>query len=143
MSHDDPYPEYFGHDKVSLFGVGDMPAAPPAPPGSTARRSGDAAVADALSKVGSTQPRPGQKPAMAPLHPVRKQALRREAEHAMFAQSMRRLARREGAPDPATHVNVAWRTMLAPAYTRLPWGVKRRIVAVTSGVRGWTSRSRG
>jgi hypothetical protein len=43
---------YFGHDKVALHGSGGMPASPPAPPGSTARKAGETAVSDALSTAG-------------------------------------------------------------------------------------------
>jgi hypothetical protein len=142
VSEEHPHPEWFGHDKVALFGAGGMPAAPPAPPGSPARRQGDAALADALSKVGSRQPRPGQFPATAAPKSSVKRAMRRQAETALFTRSQRSLGPRVGAPDPAVEVNPAWRYVIGPVYTRLPWGLKRRIVSATSGVKGWRGGGR-
>ena len=61
--------EYFGHDKVALHGRGGMPAAPPAPPGSTARKAGETALADALRTAGTpgeaARAPPGRPPAQA------------------------------------------------------------------------------
>ena len=58
MSAHDPIPEnlqeYFGHDKVAHHGRGGLPAAPPAPPGSTARKAGENAVADGAEYVVDT-----------------------------------------------------------------------------------------
>ena len=67
MSDDDPripeaVREYFGHDKVAHHGRGGLPAAPPAPPGSTARKAGETALADALSRVGTPGRAPGRLP---------------------------------------------------------------------------------
>ena len=66
MSAHDPIPEnlqeYFGHDKVAHHGRGGLPAAPPAPPGSTARKAGENAVADGLAKAGTAGVRPGLPP---------------------------------------------------------------------------------
>jgi hypothetical protein len=145
VSHEPEIPEhlreYFGHDKVAFFGSGGLPAAPPAPPGSPARRQGEAALADALSKVGSREPRPGTKPAATPPRPAFPRLMRSGSERALMEISMRRLGRRTGAQPP--HVESPWlfRAVVAPVYRLIPWGLKKRIVTMTSGVKGWrTSR---
>ena len=42
-------------------------------------------------------------------------------------------------PVPAPHAASSWfwRSVFAPAYSVIPWGLKRRMVAVGSGVKGW------
>lgn len=132
-----PHPEWFGHDKVAVWGPGGLPAAPPAPPGSNARNQGDRALADALSKAGTPGQRPGVRPVARAPKPQMKRRMRMDAESALFTRSMRRLAARDGAPEPRTHVKPLWRSVLGPAYALLPWAVKRRVVRLTSGVRGW------
>jgi hypothetical protein len=130
---------YFGHDKVALFGSGGLPAAPPAPPGSPARRQGEAALADALSKVGSREPRPGMRPAAMPPKPALPRLMRSRSERALMEASMRRMAPSIGAPPPHGHSPWVFRSVVGPAYGAVPWGLKKRIVAATSGVKGWTT----
>jgi hypothetical protein len=131
--------DYFGHDKVVLFGAGGMPAAPPAPPGSPARRQGEAALRDALSKVGTPGPRRGAHPAARPPRKRLPQTMRSSGERALMEVSMRELGGRVGFPPPQPSAGWFWRAVFAPAYRRIPWGVKRRMVAMTSGVRRWRS----
>ena len=83
--------EYFGHDKVAHHGRGGLPAAPPAPPGSTARKAGQNAVADGLAKAGTPGVRPGAKPAKVPPKPALPRRMRAGGERALFEQTMRRL----------------------------------------------------
>lgn len=133
--------EWFGHDKVAWMGSGGIPAAPPAPPGSNARRAGETALADALSKVGSSEPRPGMTPASPIPKPRMNRLMRLGSEQALMERSMRRYGPRIGAPAP--HVESPWffRVLVAPIYSAIPWSLKRKIVAMTSGVKGWrTSR---
>jgi hypothetical protein len=129
--------EYFGHDRVAHHGRGGLPAAPPAPPGSTARKAGETALADALSRVGTPGPRPGAFPAALPPRPERARRMRAGGERAMMEASQRRFGPPSGHPPPHAQVGWFWRSVFAPAYTRLPWGLKRRMVAVGSGVKGW------
>jgi hypothetical protein len=129
--------EYFGHDKVALHGDGGMPAAPPAPPGSTARRAGEAALADALSKVGTRGRRPGQFPAVLPPRPGLVRRMRAGGERAVLEASQRRFGPAVRAPAPHLESGWFWRSVFAPAYARIPWTVKRRMVAASSGVKGW------
>jgi hypothetical protein len=144
VSHEPEIPEhlrgYFGHDKVAFFGTGGLPAAPPAPPGSTARRQGEAALADALSKVGSTAPRPGMKPCATPPKPALTRLMRGSSERALMERSMRRMAPRTGAPSPHAESPWLFRAVIGPVYAAVPWSVKKRIVAATSGVKGWATR---
>ena len=144
MSHEPEIPEhlrpYFGHDKVAFFGSGGLPAAPPAPPGSPARRQGEAALADALSKVGSPEPRPGQKPCARPPKPKLPRLMRGSSERALMERSMRRMAPRTGAPKPHVESPLIFRGVVGPVYAVVPWTVKKRIVAMTSGVKGWATR---
>ena len=134
--------EYFGHDKVALFGSGGMPAAPPAPPGSPARRQGEVARADALAKVGSREPRPGMTPAALPSRPALLRLVRMQSERALMESSMQALGRRIGAPPPHRESGVLFRYVVAPVYRAVPWKLKKRIVAVASGVRGWRTAGR-
>jgi hypothetical protein len=146
MSEHEEIPEhlrgYFGHDKVALFGSGGMPAAPPAPPGSPARRQGEAALADALSKVGSLRPRPGTKPAVVPPKPMLPRLMRARGERALMERSMRELGARVGFGPPYPEAGWFWRGVFAPMYRAIPWGIKRRMVAMTSGVKRWRSERR-
>jgi hypothetical protein len=129
--------EWFGHDKVALHGSGGLPAAPPAPPGSTARKAGEAALAQALSVAGTPGVRPGQRPAALPPKPGLPRAMRSNGERALMEASMRRLGGRAGAPAPHAGAGWFWRSVFAPVYSAIPWGIKRRMVAITSGVKGW------
>jgi hypothetical protein len=142
MTHDDPrIPEsvrqYFGHDKVALHGSGSMPAAPPAPPGSTARKAGETALADALAKVGTPGPRPGQFPAVHPPAPRLARRMRAGGERALMEASQRRFGPAAGHPPPQSAAGWFWRSVFAPVYSASPWGLKRRMVAMTSGVKRW------
>lgn len=128
---------YFGHDKVALFGTGGMPASPPAPPGSPARRQGEAALADALSKVGTDAPRIGAKPVVAPPRPALPRLMRMKGEKALMGASMRDLARRQVSRPPAVRAGLVWDRLFVPVYRRIPWGLKRRMVGLSSGVRRW------
>ncbi|MDX6645709.1 MAG: hypothetical protein QOK40_1436 [Miltoncostaeaceae bacterium] len=137
--HDERLREYFGHDRVALFGAGGMPAAPPAPPGSPARRQGEAALADALSKVGKPGPRIGAKPAAPKIRPSLAGAMRSRGERALMEAGMRDSARRNGSAEPLLQSNPFWRLVFVPAYRALPWAVKRTMATTTSGVRGWST----
>ena len=143
MSAHDPIPEgleeYFGHDKVAHHGRGGLPAAPPAPPGSTARAAGQNAVADGLAKAGTPGVRPGARPAVVPPRPALPRRMRAGGERALFEQSMRRLGAGSRAPAPHTAAGRFWSGLFAPAYGAIPWGLKRRMVAMTSGVKRWRS----
>ena len=147
MSDDDPRSpehlrEYFGHDKVAFHGRGGMPAAPPAPPGSTARKAGETARADALAKVGTPGRRPGDRPAAVKAPPKLPQRMRANGERALFESSQRKLGPVTGAPAPHGAAGWFWRSVFAPVYSRLPWGFKRRMVGMTSGVRKWKTEDR-
>ena len=129
--------EYFGHDKVAHHGRGGMPAAPPAPPGSTARKAGENAVADGRAKARTPGLRPGAKPAKAPPRPALPRRMRSGGERALFERSMRRLGPAAKAPPPHAAAGAFWRVAFAPVYAKIPWGLKRRMVAMTSGVKRW------
>jgi hypothetical protein len=129
--------EYFGHEKVALFGAGGMPATPPAPPGTPARRAGETAVADALAKAGIPGRRIGDRPAVAPPKPTLSGALRERSERALMEASMRELGRRHGSPPPHAGSGLLWRSLFVPVYRVLPWGLKRRMATVASGVKAW------
>jgi hypothetical protein len=137
--HDPPEAlrEWFGHDKVALHGSGGLPAAPPAPPGSTARKAGETALAQALSVVGTPGSRPGQHPAALPPKPGLPRAMRSNGERALMEASMRRMGSKEGLPAPHAGAGWFWRSVFAPVYSAIPWGIKRRMVTMTSGVKGW------
>jgi hypothetical protein len=143
VSDDDRIPErvreYFGHDKVAFHGSGGMPAAPPAPPGSTARKAGETAHADALAKAGTPGMRPGARPAAIPPKPKLPRAMRSAGERALMQASQRRYGRAVRAPAPHAEGGWFWSSVFAPAYARIPWGLKRRMVAMTSGVKKWRS----
>ena len=85
--------EYFGHDKVAHRGRGGLPAAPPAPPGSTARKAGENAVADGLAKARTPGRRPGDHPAALPPKPKLPRAMRSGGERALMEASQRRFGR--------------------------------------------------
>jgi hypothetical protein len=129
--------EYFGHDKVAHHGSGGLPAAPPAPPGSTARKAGETARADALSKVGTPGRRPGDFPAALPPKPEMARRMRASGERAMLEASQRRFGPAAGAPAPHASSPWFWRSVFAPVYSAIPWALKRRMVGWGSGVRGW------
>lgn len=141
MSAHDPIPEgleeYFGHDKVAHHGRGGLPAAPPAPPGSTARKAGQNAVADGLAKARTPGPRPGARPAVVPPRPALPRRMRAGGERALVERSMRRLGPRASAPAPHSGAGWFWSGLFAPVYAAIPWGLKRRMVAMTSGGRRW------
>jgi len=143
MNEDDRIPEsvreYFGHDRVAFHGRGGMPAAPPAPPGSTARKAGETALADALSKAGTPGRRPGDHPAAVPPKPRLARAMRSAGERALMQASQRRFGPTANAPAPHGEGGWFWRSVFAPVYSAVPWGLKRRMVAMTSGVKGWRS----
>ncbi len=129
--------EYFGHDKVALRGRGGLPAAPPAPPGSTARKAGETALADALAKVGTPGNRPGHHPAVIPPKPALPRLMRAGGERALMEASQRKFGPVTGAPAPHGSAGWFWRTLFAPVYAVIPWSIKRRMVAMTSGVKKW------
>ena len=131
--------EWFGHDRVALFGAGGMPAAPPAPPGSPARKQGEAALADALSKVGKPGPRIGALPAAPKPKPTLATGLRSRGEKALMEAGMRDAARRAGSAEPLGQSGAFWRLVFVPGYRLLPWTVKRTMATTTSGVRGWST----
>ena len=137
--HDERLREYFGHDRVALFGAGGMPAAPPAPPGSPARKQGEAALADALSKVGKPGPRIGAKPAAPKPKPTLTTAMRARGERALMEAGMRDSARRNGSAEPLSSSGLFWRMVFVPGYRALPWAIKRTMATTTSGVRGWST----
>jgi hypothetical protein len=135
--------EYFGHDRVALFGAGGMPAAPPAPPGSPARRQGEAALADALSKVGKPGPRIGARPAVPKVRPSLAGTMRARGERALMEAGMRDSARKSGSAEPLSQSNPFWRLVFVPTYRALPWAIKRTMATTTSGVRGWKTDEGG
>ncbi len=142
MSHHDEHipesvREYFGHDKVAHHGRGGLPAAPPAPPGSTARKAGENAVADGRARAGTPGRRPGDHPAVVPPRPALPRRMRAGGERALMQESMRRLGPTANAPAPHGTAGVFWRVVFAPVYSRIPWGLKRRMVTMTSGVKRW------
>ncbi len=143
MSHEEipeSVREYFGHDKVALHGSGGLPAAPPEPPGSTARKAGENAVADGTAKAGTPGRRPGDRPAVVPPKPTMSRKMRSAGEKSLMEASQRRLGGTTGAPAPHATAPGIWRAVLAPVYSKIPWGLKKRIVSRTSGVTGWSSR---
>jgi hypothetical protein len=129
--------EYFGHDKVALRGRGGLPAAPPAPPGSTARKAGETALADGLAKAGTPGRRPGDHPAALAPKPKLPRVMRAGGEQALMEAAQRRFGRVTGAPAPHGSAGWFWRTLFAPVYSAIPWSIKKRMVALTSGVKGW------
>jgi hypothetical protein len=141
MAHTPEIPEhlteYFGHDQGALHGRGGMPAAPPAPPGSTARKAGETALADALGKAGTPGRRPGDHPATVPPRPKLPRMMRSGGERALMEASQRRFGQATGAPAPHGSAGWFWRSVFAPAYSAIPWSVKRRMVAMTSSVKKW------
>ena len=132
--------DYFGYDKVSIFGDGGMPAAPPAPPGSTARKQGDVAVSDAVAKAGTPGVRPGARATKRAVHPTFNSKMRAATEQALFEASMKRTARARGGIAPYPAAGVFWRRVFVPLWSPVPWAIKRRIVNAASGVKGFSSR---
>ena len=94
-------------------------------------------MADALSKVGT--PGAAARPASRglPPKPGLPRVMRSNGERALMEASMRRLGGRAGAPAPHAGAGWFWRSVFAPVYSAIPWGIKRRMVAMTSGVKGW------
>ena len=129
--------EHFGHDKVSIYGVGGMPAAPPAPPGSNARRQGETARAEALAVYGTPGPRPGERPAVRPPRPKVNRRMRAGGERALFEDTQRKLVRRYGGTPPVAEAGTLWRSVFVPVYRSLPWAVRRRAALIGSGAKGW------
>jgi hypothetical protein len=129
--------EYFGHDKVAHHGSGGLPAAPPAPPGSTGRKAGETALADAMRVVGTPGRRPGDFPAVLPPKPQMARRMRAGGERAMLEASQRRFAPAVGQPAPHAASSWFWRSVFAPVYSVIPWALKRRMVAMGTGVKGW------
>jgi hypothetical protein len=128
---------YFGHDKVALHGSGGMPASPPAPPGSTARKAGETAVSDALSTAGRAGRRPGDRPATLPPPAALPRRMRAGGERALMEASQRYFGPLAKAPRPHASAGLFWSGLFAPVYARIPWSIKRHMVSRTSGVRGW------
>ena len=131
--------DYFGYDKVSIFGDGGMPAAPPAPPGSTGRKQGDVAVADALAKAGTPGLRPGARARAKAVHPTMPAKMRAQTETALFEASQRKTARQTGSPEPYGLAGAFWSKLFVPVWSLVPWAIKRRVVALTSAVKGYTT----
>ena len=136
MSHHDEIPEsvreYLGHDKVALFGKGGRPA-PPAPPDSPARRHGELAVREALAAIGQRGAQPGERPVVTPPKPSMARAMRANSERALMEASMSKL----GSVPPHVHSTAIWSKLFVPFWRAIPWGLKRRILSVASGVKGW------
>lgn len=132
--------QYFGYDKISLFGVGPMPAAPPAPPGTTARKAGDNAVADAVPKAGTPGVRPGARPAAAPMHPSMSARMRAKSEAALLEHSMRSAIKARGGTPPARSAGLLFGGLFAPVWSKVPWGIKKVFVSGASGVKNYSSK---
>jgi hypothetical protein len=136
VSHHEDIPEavreYVGHDKVALFGRGGRPA-PAAPPDSPARRHGELAVREALAALDTPGPQPGERPAAVPPKPSMARRMRANSERALMEASMRKL----GAVEPRTHSTALWSGLFVPFWRAVPWGLKKRILSVASGVKGW------
>ncbi len=135
MSHHDEIPdavkEYLGHDKVALFGRGGRPA-PAAPPDSPARRHGELAVREALAAIGAPN-QPGERPVVTPPKPSMARKMRARSEQALMEASMTKL----GTVRPHVQSTAIWRGLFVPFWKALPWGLKKRILDVASGVKGW------
>lgn len=131
--------DYFGYDKVSVFGDGGMPAAPPAPPGSTARKQGDVAVSDAVSKAGSPGVRPGALATKPAVHPTFNSKMRAATEQALFEASMKKRVEATGGTPPYPAAGAFWRSVFVPFWSLVPWSIKRRVVNAASGVKGFGS----
>jgi hypothetical protein len=123
--------DYLGHDKVALFGKGGRPA-PPAPPDSPARRHGELAVREALATMGKPD-QPGERPAAIPPKPSMARKMRANSERALMEASMAKL----GKVRPHAHSSGLWSGLFVPLWKALPWGLKKRILSVASGVKGW------
>lgn len=132
--------DYFGYDKVSIFGDGGMPAAPPAPPGSTGRKQGDVAVADALAKAGTPGDRPGSQAKAKAVHPTMPAKMRAKTELALFEASQRKTAKAVGSTPPYRLAGAFWSKLFVPVWSLVPWAIKRRVVAMTSAVKGYSTR---
>lgn len=127
----DSVKEYLGHDKVALFGRGGRPA-PAAPPDSPARKHGELAVREALASIG-TPNQPGERPAATPPKPSMARKMRGRSEQALMEASMAKL----GTVPPHRHSSGFWSGVVVPVWKVIPWGLKKRLLNVASGVRGW------
>lgn len=130
--------QYFGYDKISLFGVGPLPAAPPAPPGTTARKAGDNAVADAVPKAGTPGMRPGARPSAAPMHPSMSAKMRAKSEAALLEHSMRSSIKARGGTPPPRNAGLLFGGIFAPVWSKVPWGIKKVFVSGASGVKNYS-----
>ncbi|CAN0473527.1 unnamed protein product [Phaeothamnion confervicola] len=63
--------------------------------------------------------------------------MRSGGERALMEASQRKFGAVTGAPAPHAGAGWFWRTLFAPVYSAIPWGLKRRMVAMTSGVKKW------
>ena len=148
MSDDDPripehLREYFGHDKVAFHGRGGLPAAPPAPPGSTARKAGETARADALAKVGTPGRRPGDRPAALAPTPKLPRRMRAGGERALFESSQRKLGPAVGRPRAARRGGLVLARGLRAGLLAAPLGRSSGAWwAMTSGVKKWRTEDR-
>ncbi len=135
MSHHREIPDsvtqYLGHDKVALFGRGGR-LAPPAPPDSPARKHGELAVREALATIGQPN-QPGERPAAVPPTPSMARKMRGKSEQALMEASMRKL----GTVAPYAHSTPMWSRLFVPFWKAIPWSLKKRILNVASGVKGW------
>jgi len=132
--------DYFGYDKVSIFGDGGMPAAPPAPPGSTGRKAGDNAVADAVPKAGTPGHRPGAQAKATAVHPTMSAKMRAQTEQALFEASQRKTAKAVGSAPPYGLAGAFWSKIFVPVWSLVPWAIKKHVVAMTSAVKGYSTR---
>lgn len=134
--HRDSIPEavrdYLGHDKVALFGKGGRPA-PAAPADSPARKHGELAVREALEALKAGGPQIGERPAATPPKPSMARAMRQRSEGALMEASMRK----HGSIAPHGHSGFIWARLFVPFWKALPWGLKKTILRVASGVKGW------
>ena len=63
--------------------------------------------------------------------------MRAGGERALMEASQRRFGTLTRAPAPHGGAGWFWRSVFAPVYSAIPWGIKRRMVAMTSGVKRW------
>ena len=63
--------------------------------------------------------------------------MRAGGERALMEASQRRFGKATGAPAPHGTAGWFWRSVFAPVYSAIPWSIKKRMVTMTSGVKGW------
>jgi hypothetical protein len=63
--------------------------------------------------------------------------MRSGGETALMQASQRRFGAVTGAPAPHGSAGWFWRSVFAPVYSAIPWSIKKRMVTMTSGVKGW------